>query len=73
MNINKHKVLPTDCRKRWKGRVCEIHQDVTEVPITLTRLDMCGKRNNDGRWRSHCCSGKGINITYSECMSVFLI
>jgi hypothetical protein len=26
--------------------------------------------NNDARSRVHCCSGKAISITYSECVSV---
>ena len=31
------------------------------------------ERNNEGRSRNHCCSGKAITITYSECVSVALV
>jgi len=30
------------------------------------------KRNNKARSRDHCCRGKAINITYSECVPVAL-
>jgi hypothetical protein len=29
-------------------------------------------RNNEARSHTHCCRGKAINITYSECVSVAL-
>ena len=31
------------------------------------------KRNIDARSRNHCCSGKAIGITYSECVTVALV
>ena len=31
------------------------------------------QRNIKARSRKHCCSGKAINNTYSECMSVSLV
>ena len=31
------------------------------------------KRNIDARSRNHCCRGKAISITYSECVSVALV
>jgi len=30
------------------------------------------ERNVQERFRNHCCSGKAINITYSECVFVAL-
>jgi len=29
-------------------------------------------RNNEGRSCNHCCSGKAVIVTYSECVSVAL-
>jgi hypothetical protein len=31
------------------------------------------KRNTEARSRNHCCRGKAISITYSECVSVALV
>ena len=31
------------------------------------------KRNNEERWRNHCCRGKAIRITYCEFVSVALV
>ena len=31
------------------------------------------QRNIEVRWRNHCCRGKAIIITYSECMFVALV
>jgi hypothetical protein len=31
------------------------------------------KRNIDARSRNHCCRGKAISITHSECVSVALL
>jgi hypothetical protein len=31
------------------------------------------KRNIEARSRNHCCRGKAISITYSECVSVALV
>jgi hypothetical protein len=31
------------------------------------------KRNTEARSRNHCCPGKAISITYSECVSVALV
>ena len=31
------------------------------------------KRNTEVRSRNHCCRGKAISTTYSECMSVALV
>jgi hypothetical protein len=31
------------------------------------------ERNSEARSRNHCCRGKAINITYSECLSVALV
>jgi hypothetical protein len=31
------------------------------------------KSNTETRSRNHCCSGKAISITYSECLSVALV
>ena len=30
------------------------------------------QRNNEARSCNHCCSGKAVSITYSECVSVAL-
>ena len=38
----------------------------TTQPIT-------NKCNIEVRWRNHCCSGKAISITYSECVSAALV
>jgi len=34
---------------------------------------MCVQRNIEARSRNHCCRGKGMSITYSECVSVVLV
>jgi hypothetical protein len=34
---------------------------------------MCVKLNNEARSRNHCCRGKEISITYSECVSVPIV
>jgi hypothetical protein len=45
----------------------------TQRTITkLTSQSMC-KRNVQARSRNHCCRGKAISVTYSECVSVVLI
>ena len=31
------------------------------------------QRNFEARWRNHCCRGKGISTTYTECVSVALV
>jgi hypothetical protein len=31
------------------------------------------QRNNEARSRNHCCRGKAVSITYSECVSVALV
>ena len=31
------------------------------------------ERNNDERSSNHCCSGKAIRVTYSECVFVALV
>ena len=33
---------------------------------------MC-KRNIEARSRNHCCHGKAISVTYSECLSIDLV
>ena len=33
---------------------------------------MCVQHNIEARSFSHCCSGKGVSITYSECFCSFL-
>jgi len=40
---------------------------------TITRQAMSTYRNTKARSRNHCCRGKAINITYSECVSVALV
>jgi hypothetical protein len=39
----------------------------------VTRQAMYVQRNSDVRSRNHCCRGKAISITYSECVSVALV
>jgi hypothetical protein len=34
---------------------------------------MCGLCNIEARSRNHCCRGRAISITYSECVSVALV
>ena len=43
--------------------------------LIVTRQAMCCtvKRSIEARSRNHCCSGKGISITYSECVSVTVV
>ena len=46
--------------------------------ITRTEHNQTGnvhvrRRNTGARSRNHCCSGKAISITYSECVSVALV
>ena len=30
------------------------------------------KHNIEARSRNHCCHGKAVNITYSECVSAYI-
>ena len=39
----------------------------------ITGQAMYVRRNNEGRSRNHCCDGKTISITYSECVFVALL
>ena len=39
----------------------------------ITGQAVYARRNKDGRSRNHCCDGKTINITYSECVFAALI
>jgi hypothetical protein len=39
---------------------------------SLARQVMCVYRNTTARSRNHCCSGKSVTITYSECEFVAL-
>ena len=43
------------------------------APNSKTRQAMYVSRNTEARWHNHCCRGKTINISYSECFSVALI
>ena len=38
----------------------------------LTRQAMCVQRNSEARSCNHCCSGKSVNITHSECVCIAL-
>ena len=29
-------------------------------------------RNIEGRWRNHCCSGRAMSVTYSDCVFIDL-
>jgi hypothetical protein len=40
------------------------------VILILNNRD--ASRNSEARSRNHCCRGKAISITYSECVSVVL-
>jgi hypothetical protein len=40
--------------------------------INLQERQCTYKRNIEGRSRDHCCRGKAVSITYSECVSVAL-
>jgi hypothetical protein len=39
----------------------------------VTRQGMYVKSNIEARSHNHCCRGKAISITYSECVSVALV
>jgi len=39
----------------------------------LTRQTLYVQRNIKGRSYNHCCSGKAVTITYSECVFVTLV
>jgi hypothetical protein len=39
-------------------------------PQFITRQAVCVLRNIDARSCNHCCSGKEVRITYSECVCV---
>jgi len=42
------------------------------VHILSSKAGNVRKRNNEERSNNHCCRGKAISITYSECVSVAL-
>ena len=44
------------------------------LSLPLQQYRQCTyKHNIEARYRNHCCSGKAISITYSECVSVTLV
>jgi hypothetical protein len=44
-----------------------------DIKVTKKQVRQCTfKRNNGAGSSNHCCSGKAINVAYSECASVFL-
>jgi hypothetical protein len=43
------------------------------IRVYVTRQAMYVLRNVEARSRNHCCCGKAISITYSECVSVALV
>jgi len=45
-----------------------LHKFVTGISINRDRQRRY-KRNIEARSRNHCCLGKAINMTYSECVS----
>jgi hypothetical protein len=44
-----------------------------QVLCEKDRRCMCDVTNIQARSRNHCCGGKAISITYSECVSVALV
>jgi hypothetical protein len=48
-------------------KVCYVMASRKLLPRGMTR------HNTKARSLSHCCSGKAISITYSECVSVVLV
>ena len=58
---NAHMVLaenPVEKRRRWE--------------VNITSQTTYVQRNIAARSCNHCCNGKGISITYSECVFVTL-
>jgi len=39
----------------------------------LTRQAMCTERNTEACSCNHCCSGKSLSITYSDCVFIELV
>jgi len=56
---------------RAKG-LTEVYEIIIEFTV-LSSLPRTFKRNIETRSRNHCCRGKAISITYSECVSVALV
>jgi len=56
----------------FRSGAAEIFVRLGLVPVqstsTLTRQSMYAKRNVEARSCNHCCSGKTMSITYSECV-----
>jgi len=46
-----------------------LSKSVVCIAITKTRQIMHVHHNIDARSRNHCCCGKAISVTYSECVS----
>ena len=42
-------------------------------PVNNQGRQFTYKRNIQARSRNHCCSGKAISVSYSECVSVALV
>jgi hypothetical protein len=49
------------------------HCDKQAVQMCHTREAMHESRNTEMHPRDHCCRGKAIGVTYSECVSVALV
>jgi len=52
----------------WKRSV-----NITQQRFLLTEQAVYYERNNEARSCNHCCSGKAIGSTYSECVFVVLV
>jgi hypothetical protein len=51
----------------------EVTSQIFYIRQIHAKEDWPYKRNIETRSRNHCCCGKAVNITYSECVSVVLI
>jgi hypothetical protein len=50
-----------------------MRRHITKTAIYKQDRQCTYKRNMEARSRNHCCSGKAVSITHSECVSVALV
>jgi hypothetical protein len=46
---------------------------MTDYYMNIQERHCTYKRNIEARSRNHCCRGKAVSVTYSECVSVALV
>jgi hypothetical protein len=49
------------------------HNGMNNIKVNVTRHTIKVQRNIEARSCNHCCCGKAVTVTYSECVTVALV